>query len=262
MASTSHISSFRESFFARMRDPWRLSALMDFLPEVSLYVKDRQSRFVLVNQRTAQRNGCRSPEELIGKTDFDFHPRQMAEQYVAEDERVMRGGVAIPHQVWLVGDHRGRLSWYISSKMPLFGSSADGNSADGGPGEVIGLAGVMRELAAADALIRPYQGMEDVLNHVLAHSHEEISIRELAGMVNLSISQFDRRFKQLFQMTPMQYVLRVRINAACHALSATGESIAHIAARTGFSDQSWFTKQFRQQTGLTPSAYRKQYREV
>lgn len=248
---------FREDFFRQLSYPWQLAGLIDFLPEVSLYVKDRCSRFVLVNQKTARRNGCQSPDEVIGKTDFDFHPRRLAEQYVAEDQRVMQKGQPIPHQVWLVGDHTGRLSWYISSKMPLWGYP---------PGEstphVIGLAGVMRELAEADALIQPYKGMENVLNHVLRYSHEDISIRDLAAMSNLSISQFDRRFKSIFQMTPMKYLLRVRINAACHALSTTDDSIAMIAAQTGFSDQSWFTKQFRQQTGLTPSAYRQQYREI
>jgi AraC-like DNA-binding protein len=81
-------------------------------------------------------------------------------------------------------------------------------------------------------------------------------------MVHLSVSQFDRKFKRLFQMTPQQYILRVRINAAAQTLATEAISVAEIAQQAGFYDQSYFTKQFRKQMGLTPSAYRRQYRET
>jgi AraC-like DNA-binding protein len=79
-------------------------------------------------------------------------------------------------------------------------------------------------------------------------------------MIGLSVSQFDRRFKKLYQMTPMQYVLRVRLNAASEAISTSDRSIAEIALACGFYDQSYFTKQFRRQFAETPSAYRERYR--
>ena len=60
-------------------------------------------------------------------------------------------------------------------------------------------------------------------------------------------------------MTPMQYVLRVRINAASEALTTSDRTIAEIAVACGFYDQSYFTKQFRRQFGHTPTAYRERY---
>ena len=75
----------------------------------------------------------------------------------------------------------------------------------------------------------------------------------------LSISQLDRRFKHFFQLTPQQFLLRVRINAACQLLASTDRGILEIALRVGSYDQSCFTKQFRRQTGLTPAAYRRKY---
>ena len=71
--------------------------------------------------------------------------------------------------------------------------------------------------------------------------------------------EFDRRFKRLYQMTPMQYVLRVRINAACQALTTSDRSIAEIAVACGFYDQSYFTKQFRKQFAQSPTGYRARY---
>ena len=60
-------------------------------------------------------------------------------------------------------------------------------------------------------------------------------------------------------MTPMQYVLRVRINASCQLLTSTGRSVAEIALACGFYDQSYFTKQFHKQLGQTPTEYRSRY---
>jgi AraC-like DNA-binding protein len=84
----------------------------------------------------------------------------------------------------------------------------------------------------------------------------------LARLVSLSISQLDRRFKQLFQLTPQQFLLRVRLNAACQLLTSTDQNILQIALSTGFYDQSYFTKHFRRQMGMTPSAYRRKYRRM
>lgn len=82
---------------------------------------------------------------------------------------------------------------------------------------------------------------------------------QLARLAGLSVSQLDRRFKRLFQMTPREFVLRVRLNAACRMLASTEDSITDIALRTGFYDQSHFTKHFRRQIGVTPRSYRGKY---
>jgi len=101
--------------------------------------------------------------------------------------------------------------------------------------------------------------MERVLSYVVEHYAERIRVEDLARFVHLSVSQFDRKFKHLFQMTPQQYILRVRINAASQTLLHSDRTIASISDETGFYDQSSFTKHFSRQTGLTPRAYRRCY---
>ena len=240
---------FQESFLARLDGPLNMTRLLDYLPEVYFYCKDTKSRFVTVN-RTFFRNVTADREEdVIGKTDYDFFPTDLAEQYIAEDGRVMRERVPIPNQAWLVPDRHGALRWYLSSKTPLFDAA----------GEVIGIAGVMRDYAKASDVLQPYREMQQVVDHVFQSYDQRLEVPQLARMAHLSISQFDRRFKQLFGLTPQQFILRVRIHAACRAITSTGRSISQIAQQTGFCDQSYFTKQFRKQMGKTPSEYRRVY---
>ncbi len=242
--------AFQNRFLRRLDNQLHLRQLLDCLPEVFFWAKNRLSQFVMVNRALLNMSGLKHEEEMIGKTDYDFSARDLADQYVEEDRRVMRGGVPVVNQAWLVSDCNGELKWYICRKIPLFG--------DGG--KVIGSAGVMRDYEKADTVLEPYREMEKVVKYVFAKYAEKIDVRRLAAMAHLSVSQFDRKFKQVFQMTPQQFILRVRINAACRALTSTDQTVAQIAHRTGFYDQSYFTKQFRRQTGATPVAYRNKYR--
>jgi AraC-like DNA-binding protein len=241
----------QQRFFEKLVDSLAMAPLFEYLPEVYLYVKDRQSRFVKVNEPLWRLRGCEAEAEMIGLSDLDMHPQHLADQYIAEDRRVMRSGRPLPNQIWLVPGKGTELKWFISSKIPLFDARH----------RVIGIAGVMRDLEKAESMIRPYREMDAAIAHVLRHYDEPIEVARLAELAHLSVSQFDRRFKRLYQMTPMQYVLRVRINAASEALTTSDRSIAEIAVGCGFYDQSYFTKQFRRQFAQTPTAYRERYKD-
>lgn len=239
---------FQQAFFARLDQRFQLDVLFDYLPEIYFYAKDEHSRFVRVNTTLLRLYGLKSEADVIGKTDYDFHPHDLAERYIDEDRRVREGMRPIPNQVWLV-PHAGVLKWYISSKTPLFG--------DGG--KVIGIAGAMRDVEKAGSVLGPYHEMAAVVAHVTEHYHQRLDVAELASLTHLSVSQFDRKFKKLFQMTPQQYILRVRMNAAAQALTSTDDPISAIAQRCGFYDQSYFTRQFRRVMKATPRSYRRQY---
>ncbi len=173
----------------------------------------------------------------------------MADQFEADDHGVVRTHQPVKYRSWLSPDNRGALRWYLTSKIPLLG--------DGG--SVVGLAAVMLDVEKASNLLAPYRQMEPVLGHLFQHYEEKIDFQRLARLVPLSISQLDRRFKLLFQLTPQQFLLRVRLNAAREMLVSSDESISHISLGVGFFDQSYFTRQFRRQTGMTPLAYRRKY---
>ncbi len=94
---------------------------------------------------------------------------------------------------------------------------------------------------------------------LVAHAFgTRLTIDQLAGELRMSPSHFSRLFKASFGVTPHDYVLRVRLDAATRALQLTGgESISDIAQRCGFSSQSHLTAQMRQHLGTTPLAVRR-----
>ena len=95
------MSKFQD-FVDNLASPSDMLQLFDYLPRVYLYIKNVQSRFMRVNQPFAQLHGFLNPADVVGKSDFDFHPPALAAQYVEEDRRVIDSGQALPNQIWLV----------------------------------------------------------------------------------------------------------------------------------------------------------------
>jgi PAS domain S-box-containing protein len=242
---------FRDDFLKRLDNKLHLEELFNYIPDAYFFAKDAQGRFINISRAWMDVRAIPREEDIIGKTDFDIHPQDLAEQYVAEDQRVMESATPLPNQVWLIPDRQGNLKWYLCSKIPLFG--------DGG--KVIGVAGVLRDIKVAGSEFQSYQELDQVIAYVLENYQERIQISELADLIFLSVSQLDRKFKKLYQITPQKYILRVRINAACQLLTRTEKRVSEIALESGFYDQSYFTKQFVNLMGLSPSEYRKRFRQ-
>lgn len=238
------------SFFKQMRGLSEIIRLWDWTPDVHFFAKDRAGRFMAVNRASLQRHRLTSEDEIIGKTDFDFHPPSMAAAYVEEDRRVMEHGQPLPEQCWLVYDGSGIQRWFLSTKYPLFGHSD----------EVIGIAGLMRPLASSPFLHTGYSLLKPAVDQVLEHFPDKISILDLAKMVGLSVSQFERKFKEQFKITPTQFITLARLNAAKTLLAQSAESLGEVAHKCGFYDQSQFNRLFKRETGITPKVYRKFFR--
>jgi len=223
-----------------------IEQLFNHLPDVCFFVKDRQGRFVMGNDSFARQCGVRSENELLGMTDFDFFPIDLAGVYVRDDREVIITGRSIINRVELFVDSDGRLNWFTTTKIPLFNRS----------GDIVGIAGTTQDIHKAYSSIHPYKQMPQVVQFVREHFSEQIGIAELAQLVNLSVSQFQRRFKAIFHITPLQYINRIRINAACRQLRENNDTISTVAQRCGFYDHSYFTKQFVKNIGMRPKEYR------
>lgn len=236
-------------FLARMSEPGWWVGMFDALPEVYLFVKDRRHRFMVANRSELALHGCKSETEMIGRTDFDFHPPALAAQYVEEDRKVMAAGRPLLNQVWLVRGAVGMPQWYVSSKFPVRGKR----------GAVIGVAGVMRPYGQAGDAPGDYQRLTRVCEHVLAHYAEPVTVEQVAARANLSASQLQREFRRLFGMSLGDYILRVRLLMARRKLEMTTDPVGRVALDCGFYDQSHFTRAFGEAHGLSPLAYRKRF---
>ncbi len=224
-------------------------ALFERLPQVYLFVKDRQHRFVQINEAMWRLHGCAGADGMLGRTDFDFHPPALAAQYVAEDRVVMERGTALVDQPWLVTGADGVPQWYLSSKHPL----------RDGAGGLLGLCGLLRPIAHRHEVPPHYRRLAPVLELVSTRYAEALTITALARAAGLSISQLQREFARLLQLTPSAYLLRVRVLMARRQLEQTADAVGAIALDCGFYDQSHFTRTFHAHTGMRPRDYRQRF---
>lgn len=88
-------------------------------------------------------------------------------------------------------------------------------------------------------------------------SEEELSVREIAALCNISEVYFRKLFKSYCGMSPLEYRLLTKIRKAKVYLQDDTLSVEEISEKLGFSDSSYFIRQFRKKTGLTPLLYRK-----
>ncbi len=101
----------------------------------------------------------------------------------------------------------------------------------------------------------PKSQLLKVIDYIDTHLHQDISILDLAKLINMSESHFSRSFKQSVGIAPYQYLIQQRIEKAKKLLQRREISIADIALNCGFANQTHLTKVFRQVTGVTPKTY-------
>lgn len=247
--STSQARQFKADFLESLKGQNNISDLFYFMADVYFYAKNVHSQFVMCNKAIQTMAGAECEEEMLGHTDRSFYPPHMADKYIEEDQIVLNG-TRIINEIWLVPHKSGKNAWYLSSKIPLQNAE----------GEVIGLAGTLRDISKSGSELEDVTEMAEVIDHIKKNYMNKISIKTLADLMKLSISQFDRRFKKTFLVTPSDYIVKVRANVATHMLANTSMAISKIALECGFYDHSYFTKQFSKVMGVSPSVYRENYK--
>jgi len=240
---------FKQDFLDRLAYVQPFQQLLDLLPDVAFFMKDREGRFVMHNRRGYEYCRVASELETIGRTDYDFYPKDRADMYVEGDRRVMRTGVPIINEIAPAPEEEGSDKLIIYSKVPLRDRR----------GRVIGIAGIHREIEGLRAAPKSYDRLSKAVQHLHVNHAKPVSTRQLAVMVGISHSQFDRRFRKLFGTTVRQYLLRIRVHAACRLLTHSDKSITEISLEVGFYDHSHFTRTFSRLMGIAPLAYRKRH---
>ncbi|NAS12161.1 GlxA family transcriptional regulator [Poritiphilus flavus] len=91
------------------------------------------------------------------------------------------------------------------------------------------------------------------------HYEQRLNINSLAAMVNLNGRSFLRRFKKATSNTPLEYIQRVKIEAAKKQLESTTKTILEVMYGIGYQDEKAFRTTFRKYSGLSPKEYRNKY---
>jgi AraC family transcriptional regulator len=91
--------------------------------------------------------------------------------------------------------------------------------------------------------------------------HRTIHIRDLSTVARRSPAHFSRKFKLAVGESPHAYVVRRRLERACHLMITSAEPLSEIALSVGFSDQAHLCRLFRQAFGQSPASWRRE-REI
>ncbi len=138
------ITEHKQAEESLARERTLLRTLIDNLPD-SIYAKDAAGRKILANPADLKNLRCKTEAEAFGKTDFDLFPRDIAEKFWADDQKVIQGQPVINREEYFL-DAEGAKCWLLTSKLPL----RDQN------GEITGLIGIGRDITdrkeAEDAL--------------------------------------------------------------------------------------------------------------
>jgi AraC-like DNA-binding protein len=100
--------------------------------------------------------------------------------------------------------------------------------------------------------------MGEAQNRILKQAMQSIYFAQLARELGMSYSTFRRGFKRQTGVSPVQFQNEIRINRARDLLLNTTLSVSEVAAQTGFETVYYFCRVFKQKTGVTPKAYRRQ----
>lgn len=98
--------------------------------------------------------------------------------------------------------------------------------------------------------------LQQAIDYIHTYLDRDLSLGEIAEVVNISPTYFASLFKRAIGTSPHQYVIQQRVQQAKLLLSKTDLAIADIALQVGFSSQSHLTQQFKRLTGVTPKQVR------
>ncbi|MBT1163469.1 helix-turn-helix domain-containing protein [Bifidobacterium felsineum] len=99
-----------------------------------------------------------------------------------------------------------------------------------------------------------------VLSYIEEHLSEDVSLQTVAREISMSGPAFSRFFKQSAGVSFSDMVRRLRVAKACRLLDSTNYGISRIQAECGYVNTANFNRRFRQETGMTPSEYRRRHR--
>lgn len=96
-----------------------------------------------------------------------------------------------------------------------------------------------------------------MLEYIQEHYYELLMVENIASSVGISARECNRCFHRCIEASPMEHLTYFRIRKAAIMLEETAKTIMEVTEDCGFSSPSYFSKVFRETTGITPKAYQK-----
>lgn len=162
-----------------------LSSMMDHGDD-HIYFKDAASRFVRVNQAMARWLRVREPDDVVGKTDFDFFAREHAEAAFRDEQEILSTGRSIVSREEKETWPDGRVTWVLTSKMPLRDPA----------GRIMGTFGVSRDITNRKMVEVEFHRQRRILQSVLDSIADSVVVIDADGLLIL----FNPAARRLFRL--------------------------------------------------------------
>jgi diguanylate cyclase (GGDEF)-like protein/PAS domain S-box-containing protein len=124
-----------------------------------IFVKDVESRFLLANQAAAENMWATNSAELLGKTDFDFFPKELASSFFEDEQKVRCSGRPLVSREEKIKDPNGSCRYLLTTKIPLLDAA----------GHVTGIIGIGRNITALKVVESELKRARDALEFKATH---------------------------------------------------------------------------------------------
>ena len=175
----------KKAIKALAREQNLLHALMNNIAD-SIYFKDNKNRFVMVNKAKAEHSGVTS-KNIIGKTDFDFLPKEIARQSFADDNYVMKSGRPLIDKIEKIIHLNKTEHWVSVTKVPWYDEE----------GKIIGTIGITRDITDRKKSEEALQQSQQKFANLFNNSPEALVYMDEKG----NILDANPRFTELFGYT-------------------------------------------------------------
>jgi len=145
-----------------------LRTLLDQSPD-DIYFKDAQSRFIKTSKAHARQFGVTNPDELVGRTDFDFFTEEHARPAFEDEQEIIRTGVPIIGKVEKEAWQDGRETWCLTTKMPFCDKD----------GKIIGTFGISKDITALKQIEHALAYERDLFQMLMDQSPDSIYFKDL-----------------------------------------------------------------------------------
>ncbi|ARM87480.1 GGDEF/PAS domain-containing protein [Rhizobium sp. CIAT894] len=148
------------------------------------YVKDRNSRFVVTNLNVARDHHRTRSSEMVGLTDFDLYPSEMAQSFFDREQKIMSSGEPLVDFEEPLVEKNGRQRWFLTSKVPLRNRH----------GDLIGLSGVTRDITEKKRLIQEAVDSKNVLSQAMTEMSDGLAMFNPEGRLVFCNDQYRAAF--------------------------------------------------------------------
>jgi len=163
-----------------------LQTMLEHMPD-AIYFKDRESRFVYYSKAFLKHFNVKHPDELRGKTDFDFFTEEHARQAYEDEQRIIQTGQPIIGKLEKETHKDGRVTWCLTSKLPWYDKN----------GNIVGTFGISRDCTELVLLQQRLAYEEQLLRTLLDNVPDSIYFKDRESrFVRVSRSKEEKEIRR------------------------------------------------------------------